>query len=188
MRQRVLFFTALFLAIIALTVQSPAQKPMGVGGALEISLPMGDFGDAAGIGFGITGNFQYGLNPKMDLIGQLGYIMWGAENEPPGYDLGWSAIPFQAGLKYFVTPGDSRFYVGGMAGFHNFSVKVEYTDPFFGRIDVSDSELKFGLAPMGGYEYMVSEKMLLDFSARFQFVTDDLSYFGLRAGMIYKIR
>jgi hypothetical protein len=176
------------MCLLLLAGVSYAQKPIGIGGAVELGVPMGDFGDAASLGFGFTGNFQYNLNPNMDLIGQVGYLMWGGKDEAPTYDFSWGAIPFQAGLKYFVTQGDSRFYVGGLAGFHNFSYSAEWDDPFFGHIEASDSELKFGLAPIGGYEIGLNEKTTFDISARYQFVDDDLSYFGLRGGIIYKVR
>jgi outer membrane protein W len=157
-----------------------------IGGGLELALPMGDFGDAANMGFGFTLAGQYGFRPNIDFMAQLGYIMWSGKDAFEDYD--WSAIPIQFGAKYFFAPSGNRFYVGGLAGFHMFKVKADYNHPVFGHVEVSDSEAEFGLAPMGGYEMAVGQNMVLDLSARYQFVSDDLSYFGARVGLLYKLK
>jgi len=182
-----IFGIMLTLAMYSLPVMAaPGDK--GIGGALEIALPMGDFGDFAGTGIGVTGNFQYGWKPNIDLMAQLGYIKWGGKTITGIGDYSYSAIPIQVGGKYFFTQQANRFYVGGLVGFHMFSSKIDYDSPIFGTGSSSESETKLSLAPMGGYEMQIGQSMLLDISARYQFVSDDLSYFGVRGGIIYKLK
>jgi len=188
MTKGLLFFSAAFLAVTTMAIPSSAQRSKGIGGALELAFPMGDFSDAADVGFGITGHYQIAWKKKLDLVGQLGFIAWPGPKRF-GIDFGWNAIPLQVGIKYFLTQGNSRFYVGGITGFHLFTFKSPVFNPFTGFWEEkSKSDLEFGLAPMGGYQFPASARLLVDFSARFQLVTDDLSCFGLRGGLIYKIR
>lgn len=176
-------FLAVLAALAFCTIAKAEVGSMGIGGALEIAMPMGDFGDQAGAGFGVTANFQYGWKPNIDLMAQLGYISWGGKSIGI-YDYTIHAIPLQVGAKYYFTQLTNRFYVGGLIGFHRFGITVKHTS--YG--DISSSDTKFGIAPMGGYEMKIGEKMLLDASARYQFVSDNLSYIGIRAGIIYKIK
>jgi opacity protein-like surface antigen len=179
-------FTAIFAIVLALAFSTSAMAEVGskgIGGALEIAFPMGDFGNQAGTGFGVTANFQYGWKPNIDLMAQLGYISWGGKSIG-NYDYSIHAIPLQVGGKYYFTQETNRFYAGGLIGFHRFGITVKHTSVG----DISTSDGKFGIAPMAGYEMKIGEGMLLDASARYQIVTDNLSYFGIRAGIIYKLK
>jgi outer membrane protein W len=173
----------LFLVAVISPLAFAQHGKKSVGAGLELAIPMGDFGDAATMGFGGTAAFQYGFKPNIDLIGTVGYLHWGAKSEFKALDFSWSAIPIQVGGKYFFQPTESRFYVGGLVGFHIFSFKTETINPFtLETSSESTSETKIGLAPLGGYELKVGENMMLDIQARYQFVSD-FSYFGLRVGL-----
>jgi hypothetical protein len=56
------FFTIclIFVTLFAVSIPATAQGFKAVGGGLEIALPMGNFGDVAGTGFGATIHGQYG--------------------------------------------------------------------------------------------------------------------------------
>jgi hypothetical protein len=179
----VIVFLAVLAALAFCTVAKAEVGMKGIGGALEIAMPMGNFGDQAGTGFGVTANFQYGWKPNIDLMAQLGYITWGGKSIG-SYDYTIHAIPLQVGAKYYFTLETNRFYVGGLIGFHRFGITVKH--PIYG--DITSSEGKVSLAPMGGYEMKIGENMLFDASARYQFVSDNLSYLGIRAGIIYKLK
>jgi opacity protein-like surface antigen len=186
MKEKVIAGIFAVVVVIAIAIPTAAQRSTTFGGALEIAMPMGDFDDVADVGVGITGHVQYRWRPDIHWIGQLGFIAWPGP-EQFGIDYGWNAIPLQVGIKYFVSEGESRFYVGGLTGFHLFTFKRPMYNPFTGLWEEdSDSDLEFGLAPMGGYELVVSDNWFVDFSARFQLDTDDLSYFGLRVGLVQK--
>ncbi|HBZ00080.1 MAG TPA: hypothetical protein DEO84_02045, partial [candidate division Zixibacteria bacterium] len=138
-------FLAVLIALAFCTMAKAEVGSKGIGGALEIAMPMGDFGDQAGTGFGVTANFQYGWKPNIDLMAQLGYISWGGKSIG-SYDYTIHAIPLQVGAKYYFTLETNRFYVGGLIGFHRFGITVKNTS--IG--DISTSEGKVSLAPMGG--------------------------------------
>jgi hypothetical protein len=155
----------------------------------ELALPMGDLGDAAGTGFGVTASGEKKLDDKMTVTATVGYIMFGGEEVGP-IEFSVSAIPIQAGLKYFFMPksGDMRFYGMGEAGFHYVMASAEgEINLGFGNtqsFDESDSEIEFSLAPSVGFEMPLSD-LTLDVAARYQFVSGDASYFGIRAGVIF---
>jgi hypothetical protein len=179
-------FTVILMIVLASVLSTIAMAEVGskgIGGALEIAFPMGDFGDQAGAGFGLTANFQYGWKPNIDLMAQLGYISWGGKSIG-NYDYSIHAIPLQVGGKYYFKQETNRFYAGGLIGFHRFGITVKNTS--YG--DISSSEGKVSIAPMGGYEMKIGKDMLLDLNARYQIVSDNLSYFGIRAGIIYKLK
>jgi opacity protein-like surface antigen len=179
-------FTAILMILLTAalsTIAMAAVGSKGIGGALEIAFPTGDFGNEAGTGIGVTANFQYGWKPNIDLMAQLGYISWGGKSIG-NYDYSIHAIPLQVGGKYYFTQETNRFYAGGLIGFHRFGITIKHTA--YG--DISSSDGKFSIAPMGGYEMKIGENMLLDLNARYQIVTDNLSYFGVRAGIIYGLK
>lgn len=176
------------LALLVFAAPAMSQGFKGIGGGLEIAMPMGDFGDAANMGFGFTAAAQYGWKPNIDLIAQAGYLTWGGKDVPDGYEFSWSAIPIQVGAKYYFGQTVNRFYAGGLVGFHMFKAKSTFNHPVLGEIEASVSETKFGLAPMVGYEMKLGEKLMLDLSGRYQFVSDNLSYVGIRAGIIYLLK
>jgi hypothetical protein len=179
-------FTVILMILLTAALSTIALAEVGskgIGGALELAFPMGDFGDEAGTGFGVTANFQYGWKPNIDLMAQLGYISWGGKSIG-NYDYTIHAIPLQVGGKYYFTQETNRFYAGGLIGFHRFGVTIKHTS--YG--DISTSDGKFGIAPMGGYEMQINKDMLLDLCARYQIVTDNFNYFGIRAGIIYRLK
>jgi opacity protein-like surface antigen len=181
------FFTIclIFVTLFAVSIPATAQGFKAVGGGLEIALPMGNFGDVAGTGFGATIHGQYGWKPNIDLIAQLGYIKWGGKTMA-GFDYSYHAIPIQVGGKYFFNQTANRFYAGALLGFHMFGWSYDYNLPFYGHTSGSSSTTKFSFAPLAGYEMKLGEKMILDLSARYQIISD-LSFLGIHAGILYPL-
>jgi len=171
-------FVAVLFAVISLSPKTTQAQDIKFRVNGEIALPMGDFGDLASTGFGATVSAEKMMDEKMTLTATVGYLIWSGE-EIFGYSTDFSAIPVQAGLKYYFMPKTDgmRFYGMAEAGFHYFMLSV---DTPFGSAD--DSEIKFGLAPSAGFEMPLGD-ITLDVAARYQFVTDDLTYFGIRAGV-----
>ncbi len=155
----------------------------------ELAMPMGDFGDFAGTGFGVTASGEKKLDDKMTVTATIGYLMWGGEDFNLGFGVtgttDFSAIPIQAGVKYFLMPKTDglRAYGMGEAGFHYFMASAEVKG---GGLDSSEdtSEIEFSLAPSVGFEMPLSD-LTLDVAARYQYVSGDVSYFGIRAGVIF---
>ncbi|MCB0753017.1 MAG: hypothetical protein KDC52_16210, partial [Ignavibacteriae bacterium] len=91
--------TALLLSAAILT-NINAQSDMAVGAGLVVSLPMGNFGDAANLGIGGTAAFELKFAPQITGVGHIGYISYGTESEAVSY----STVPLLVGVKYFFQP------------------------------------------------------------------------------------
>ncbi len=118
---------------------------LGVDGALV--LPVGDWGDVAGIGIGPLGKVEYDLRPEIALTGRLGFIIHMAKTQ----DLPGSAelktrtleIPIMPGVKYYFQPGSQRPYAAAELGLVDVAASVNGT---------WDSEIKIGMTLGGGYQ------------------------------------
>lgn len=184
--KKVLFTVVLLLCV---TISTNAQSgQMAVGGGVVIAMPMGNFGDVAGMGFGATARGEYSLNKQMSIVADIGYITYGEEID------GWSysQIPIMAGVKYYFPGG---FYGLGQFGIHMISWDFEYTTPSYNiggynfpgeTISSDDSESKIGFNLGGGYETKVGN-MILDLSAQLS-VIEDANQLMLRAGLKFPLK
>lgn len=172
---------ALFTLLIVFSVIgfTSAQSNMCVGAGVVVSLPMGDFGDAANTGFGGTAAFEMGLMPNLVGVANVGYISWGTESDMVSF----SAVPVLVGVKYFFVPG---FYGLGQLGLSFFSTEVEIPSysilgVTYGGGSASESSSEFTLAVGAGYELPVAPNVKLDFTGAFNLISD-LNHITLRAG------
>jgi hypothetical protein len=152
-----------------------AQSKMALGAGLVVSLPMGNFGDAANTGFGGTATFELGFTPQLVGVGHIGYIVYGTESDAVDF----STVPFLVGIKYFFVPA-LGFYGIGQVGLNFFSTSVEVPQ-FFGGGSVSGSSSEFTFVLGAGYEVPVSPTFSLDFSGTFNLISD-FNNVQLRAG------
>ncbi|MCK5833839.1 outer membrane beta-barrel protein [bacterium] len=172
----------IMLAVMLIPNQAEAIGEKAVSGGLELSIPTGNFGDVAGTGFGVTGQFLYKFKDNIIFTGTTGYIIWG------GKDFGtssynYSEIPLKAGAKYYFH---TNIYGMAELGLHIYSYKFEYTDPWSGnKVSSSDSNTEIGFAPGVGYEMPIKDKMSFDVSIRYEI--GDLDCLGVRAGINYDI-
>lgn len=154
-----------------------AQNKMAVGAGIVVSLPMGDFGDAANTGFGGTAAFELGFMPQLIGVGQIGYIVYGTESD----QVDFSTVPVLVGVKYYFMPAVG-FYGIGQIGLNFFSTTVETPSIFgFGGGSVSASSSEFTFALGAGYEVPVSPGFSLDFSGTINLISN-FNNIQLRAG------
>ena len=178
--KKVMRLTILVICLLALPAMVYGQGKTALSGGLELSLPMGDFGDLVNTGFGLTLGGVYHYQPQMDFMAYLGYISWGTESD----NFSFSAIPVQFGGRYFfMAKQDGGPYGGALLGIHMLKSKSDYGI----NGENSDTETKFSFAPLLGYELNIDEKMAIDFSARYQIVSD-ADYFGIRVGLNYGLK
>ena len=142
-----------------------------------ISMPTGDFGDVAGMGFGggVGGMMPY--NETINLRGQVGYTYYGGKDEEVlgvDWSWNWSMIPIWFMGEYMFDP--AIYGVGGL-GFVMARSSFEYEDPWSGQtIDDDSSDTEFGFTFGAGYR--MSE--VLNLEARYSIV-DDFNYFSAEA-------
>jgi hypothetical protein len=161
------------------------QNKMSLGIGFNVALPMGNFGDFAGTGFGGTAVFEMGFTPQLNGTATAGYISWGGKDvmTPAGtFGYTYSAVPVLVGAKYFFMP-DGGLYGHAQLGFYFFSVDVEVPSGVntFG-VDVGSSSTEFAAAVGAGYELPLSSSLMGDISAAYVIISDQ-GHVGLRAGV-----
>jgi hypothetical protein len=158
------------VAVVAISAASFGQGRFSIGP--EIALPMGDWSDAIGLGIGGSLRYEGTINDNLNWLVTAGYLSF-AEKDNSG--LKFSAIPVQAGLKYYFTESFNGFYGGVDLGIHALKAKADIDG--FGSI--SASETKFGIAPSIGY-HLAS----VDISAKYQIISD-ANYLGFRVAYVF---
>ena len=136
-------------------------RPVKIGGALGASIPLGDFGEGADIGWHIGGLVEY-TRPTLPvgLRGEVTYHRFGLSDE---FDLG-EEVPFEvdgdASILSFIAnvivpfgmaESTARPYAIAGLGLYRLKVSAEA----FG-VDFSNTESKFGLNIGGGFNFMLA--------------------------------
>lgn len=175
---------SVLVIVFSIATISIAQGKMAVGAHAIVALPMGSFGDVAGTGVGGAVTLEMGFGKNLVGYGQIGYISWSGE-EIAGFSYDYSAVPVNAGAKYYFTPG-SGFYGTASLGFHFFSVNtdvptISFGGQVFGGGSASASTSDFTFSVGAGYELPLSPKFALDFGGAYN-VISDANYVSLRAG------
>lgn len=163
--------------IIAVVVMAaPLFAGMGIGAFGNVSTPLGDFGDAAGIGFGGGAKFFYKALPNIGLVAEAGYTTFG---EKESVDVSCSIIPILVGINYNILPGPMNVYAGAGGGLYILGSKYD---------DESDSESKFGIYGDLGMELPIGESMTFDANVKFNHIFTEVKateYIGINAGINY---
>lgn len=172
------------LLLILTTVSSFAQMRLSLQAGVQI--PTSDFAESAGAGFGAHATFEYWQNTALSFTGTVGYNTWGPKDDlPPGRDYNVTAVPILIGLRYYLATGPFHPYLGAELGLYIVSIDVEQR---IGNTIVSteDSETKFGLAPVFGFRYHISQSVDLDFNFKYNIITTEensTTYMGINGGI-----
>jgi hypothetical protein len=162
----------------------------GFNAGLELSIPMGDFGDMFSLGYGLG----LGYDSEAGNQGLLGLSVSysGLSSKEDMFTKG-SMIQLMGHYKYFFDDVREGIYVAPYLGWSMVAYRLEYSIP--GVIDYSGDETAGGLAFGAGAGYVVNER--IDIGVRYQIIraTEDgdatasageasssLGFFGLRAG------
>ena len=156
---------------------SQAQNKMYLNVGGNVLLPMGDFGDAANLGFGGTAQFEMEFMPQLLGTAQAGYIMWGTDVD----DVDFSAIPVMVGAKYYFMP-TGGFYGHGQLGLYFLSFNYPTVQTPLGSFGGSTTDSEFALSLGAGYELPLSPKLMLDLSGAFLLISD-ANNINFRAGV-----
>jgi hypothetical protein len=111
-------YIALVACMIALPVMTFAQGEPGwnkssLGANAELSLPMGDFADFAGVGYGGNVRYQYGADTRAAFTATAGYLVW-SEKDLPGGTGQPKAFSIFLGGKYYIAGGFYGSLEGGL--------------------------------------------------------------------------
>jgi len=158
-------------ACIALTAGTTMAQNGRFSVGAELGLPMGDFGDANGIGFGGTLRYEHPIGDKMGLGLGAGYLTFGAKDITISFGFGipdttvkgnsFGAIPIQAFFKYYFSEQQEGFYA--MA---NVGVVMGKSSG-----EGAESSTSLGWAPEIGYHLAN-----LDFGLRYQAFSQSVDY------------
>ncbi len=161
-----------------------AQPKNHIGIGLNLSLPMGTFGDNAGIGIGGTVSYEMGFTPNITGIVSAGYIKYGGKDiTTPYYTLsyGYSDIPIMVGAKYYFTP-KNPLYAIAQIGFQIFNANATSSSTVPGysyTFSASGSSTEFAFAVGAGYEIPIGPKNAIDVTGTFNLISN-LNYIGAR--------
>jgi hypothetical protein len=175
--------------VVMMSVNASAQGKMAVSVGPDVMLPMGTFGDAYGVGFGGTAEFDYSLMPMFSLTGKAGYLTWSAKDLPSGVSASYGGVPFLVGGKYFFMPaGKVRAYGHFELGLMFGSVSSSGTIAGLGSYSGSAGTTDFTIAPAVGVEIPAGVKGAVDVSARyFMILTSGSSSGSLGIRAAYKM-
>lgn len=173
------------LALTCISVLGYAQQKgfhtVGVGA--ELALPMGDFGEAFGIGFGATGKAFYGISENGNITGTVGYLHFGMKEESEFISGSMGMIPILFGYRHDF----GGLYAEPQLGLMMLRSKVTMDFGDLGDIlgglggsgSASTTKISFGLG--GGYVFGN-----WDLGARFQIV-DSANFLGARIGYNFSL-
>lgn len=143
-------FAATALMTVAATGVQAQEATKGIGATAGVALPMGDFGDIAGLGFHIGGQYAMPLQNALGLRFNLDYGRYGLENNVDGNT---SLLGGVVNLTFNIETGTGlKPYIFGGLGFYNTKIEIDG----FGSDDSSDMALNFG----AGYNFAMGGKSL----------------------------
>jgi hypothetical protein len=107
---------------------APASGRLIIGADVAFQLPLGNFSDATGMGFGALARGEFKIIPKLNLTARTGFVYSLSKN-----DFSVSNIPFWVGGKYFIT---DMFYGAAEIGENIFLVRTNFG--YFGSSSYTD--------------------------------------------------
>lgn len=137
-------------------------RPFKLGGALGATVPLGDFGDGADLGFHVGGLIEYKpTSIPVNLRGEITYNRNGlksdffSDQDPifDNVDGDFSMVNFIGNLLFPFGDAAStaRPYAIGGIGLYRMKASAE-----FAGVDISDTQTKFGLNVGGGFTFNLS--------------------------------
>ena len=125
---------------------SGEDTQMAVGVDFASVVPVGNFADAAGFGFGSLFRFEYNINASpLAVTTRSGYLWHNSKDVGPA-TVSFSQVPLLAGLKYSLPT--APIYVAGELGA---VIAMTSTEGGIGG-DTDNTETNLGFAAGAGYE------------------------------------
>lgn len=186
-------FVTLFALVAFFVAAGPtAAQTFGFGAHAGVSIPTGDYADAASTGFSGGLDLSYPLlmvTPGLNWYTSADVIAHSAEDELVGADGGFLLVPIMTGLQFEFPAGGIRPFVNGQVGV------VLHRGPDFdgGVLGTAESELgtDFGFVLGGGVRlgqnfYVGAKYYPLDVSFQYENAEDepewDANFFDIFVG------
>jgi len=118
------------------------------------ALPVGNFADVSGIGFGAFGGVRHLVAKNVHITGRAGFI-YHLSKDFGGYSIGTSELPLLAGVRYtFVPANDGGFYGGAELGMSVLFTRASSSTPGLnlGPQSGGDTSVKASTALNLGYQ------------------------------------
>ncbi len=109
-----IFVCVLALPLVTFAQGGPGWDKMSLGASFEVSLPMGDFQNAAGTGYGGNVRYQYGTGMNVAFTATAGYLVWTSKDMGAGTSMQPQAFNVFLGGKYFLPSGFFGSLEGGL--------------------------------------------------------------------------
>lgn len=135
---------AILLALCTFSGAAVAEPSMRVGVDGAFILPVGNWGDVSGMGFGGLARFEYGFMKELTGTFRAGYLFHLKKN-----DMSTAELPILLGAKYFFLGNWSE---GGLYGALEVGMTRLTAEASFAGVTASNSEFKFGTTVGAGYE------------------------------------
>jgi hypothetical protein len=176
--KKITFLAVLFLFVGGITYGQEKQTTTNdnykyanaIDVAYEVSFPMGNLSNGAASSWaGTTARYEFNMGKGWAGMITTGYLSFTDKNSQS-----YSAIPLMIGTKLHFVAG---WYGMVETGFHFFSTSgpTAYSSP-----------VEWGYSVGTGYEIPLSKLLSIDLSTKYQYNTDNLSYWNTRAGLMFK--
>jgi opacity protein-like surface antigen len=174
----------LLMVLGFISISSMKAQDFRFSAGLELALPMGDFGDAYPLGYGLSLGGELPFADKFGATLTAGYTLLSVDSDLKDFVKSSGMIPVQAGIKYYISEAQDGLYFHGQIGVHSLSVTTEDIT-IFGQTTKGTTESDTNLSFALGAGYFISES--IDLGLRYNIITssedgvDASSYLGLRA-------
>lgn len=183
--KKILRVVGVTLCLVAFTQDSNAQFSVGV----DLGMPLGDWGQVAGMGFGASAGYDHAIGDNMSVGGQLGFMRFGGKepdwiDEGDDYSSSYTLMPILGNFKYYFVENTNGAYGIASLGMTMFKAKSEHTYTTekydFTTTPITVTEVKetdnfdFSgtyLTYAVGAGYLINEK--IDLSARYLIVSSE---------------
>ncbi len=194
----------IFVLVVALSVTTAsAQIKLGANASLQV--PTGNLGNMVDMGFGGGISGEYLVTPNIGVGLNIGYYALG---EKDNMGMKCDFIPAALNAKYYFIPeGSIKVYAGLDLGLYTLKTKMNGNDlglgdfddilgDFFDNIDINipasnSTKSNFGLAPVVGLQFGLTEKLALDVNAKYNFIFtegDATDIIGFNVGLVYTLK
>jgi hypothetical protein len=157
------------IPVIAYAQGEPGWGKMSLGVTGEVSIPVGDYSNIAGTGYGGNVRFQYGSDTRTAFTATAGYLVWGKKEYAGGISGQPKAFNLFLGGKYYFTEGFYGTLEGGV-----YFVTYNYTGALVG----ATGDGSYFMLPIGiGYQ-----KSGFEVGVRYMLYHPDLNNFSITVG------